>query len=131
MTDALYQPGTAFAAAVEAVRVDGSPLLEAVDGLLHQLTDTELLGLLDGDTRILRGALAAAKRYMATPSVAGRVDRLGIPGIRFTDGPRGVALGTSTAFPAAIARAATGTPPWRHASARRSARRPAPRARIA
>lgn len=87
--------------------MDGSPLLEAFDGLLHQLTDTELLGLLDGDTRILRGALAAAKRYMATPSVAGRVDRLGIPGIRFTDGPRGVALGTSTAFPAAIARAAS------------------------
>jgi len=107
MTEALYQPGTAFAAAVDAVRVDGSALAEAVDGLLLQLTDSELLGLLDGDTKVVQGALAAAKRYMATPVEAGRVDRLGIPGIRFTDGPRGVALGASTAFPAAIARAAT------------------------
>ena len=131
MTDALYQPGTAFAAAVEAVRVDGSALFEAVDGLLHQLTDTELLGLLDGDTRILRGVLVAAKRYMATPSVAGRVDRLGIPGIRFTDGPRGVALGASTAFPAAIARAASWDTDLETSVGTRSARRPAPRARIA
>ena len=107
MTEALYQPGTAFAAAVDAVRVNGSAIAEAVDGLLLQLTDSELLGLLDGDTKILPGALAAAIRYMATPVEAGRVDRLGIPGIRFTDGPRGVALGNSTAFPAAIARAAS------------------------
>jgi beta-glucosidase len=107
MTEALYTPGTAFAAAVDAVRVDGSPIAEAVDGLLLQLTDTELLGLLDGDTKILPGALAAAIRYMATPVQAGRVDRLGIPGIKFTDGPRGVALGYSTSFPVAIARAAS------------------------
>jgi beta-glucosidase len=109
VTDALYQPGTAFAAAVDAVRADGSTIMEVVDELARELTDAELLGLLDGDTTILRGALAmvAAKRYMASPVEAGRVDRLGIPGIRFTDGPRGVALGASTSFPVAIARAAS------------------------
>jgi beta-glucosidase len=38
-------------------------------------------------------------------------DRLrGIRGLRFTDGPRGVNLGRSTAFPAAIARGATWDP---------------------
>ena len=33
--------------------------------------------------------------------------RLGLGGIRFTDGPRGVSVGNSTCFPVAIARAAT------------------------
>lgn len=109
MTDDLYQPETAFAVAVEAVRVDDGALFDAVDGLVRQLTDVELLGLLDGDITILEGvrAIAVAKRYMATPFEAGRVDRLGIPGIKFTDGPRGVALGASTSFPVAIARAAS------------------------
>jgi hypothetical protein len=73
MTDALYQPGTAFAEAVDAVRVGRSTISEAVEGFLIRLTDSELLGLLDGDTKILRGALAAAVRYMATPVEAGRV----------------------------------------------------------
>lgn len=109
MAEALYEPGTAFAAAVDAVRQQGSTTSEAVDGLLGLLDDTELLGLLDGDTTVLQGALAIAKarRYNAAPFEAGRVDRLGIPGIRFTDGPRGVALGQSTSFPVAIARAAS------------------------
>ncbi len=51
-----------------------------------------------------------SERYNKVPFEAGRIDRLGIPGIRFTDGPRGVALGSSTAFPVAIARAASWDP---------------------
>jgi beta-glucosidase len=41
------------------------------------------------------------------PVYAGRNERLGIPPIAFTDGPRGVICGRSTAFPVAMARAAT------------------------
>ena len=37
----------------------------------------------------------------------GRVDRLGIPGLLFSDGPRGVVMGHSTAFPVSMARGAT------------------------
>ena len=38
---------------------------------------------------------------------SGANDRLGIPPIAFTDGPRGVGVGRSTSFPVAIARAAS------------------------
>jgi beta-glucosidase len=41
------------------------------------------------------------------PVHAGRNDRLGIPAIAFSDGPRGIICGRSTAFPVAMARAAT------------------------
>jgi len=46
-------------------------------------------------------------RYNLYPSKSGANKRLGIPPIRFTDGPRGVALGRSTCFPVSMARAAT------------------------
>jgi beta-glucosidase len=38
---------------------------------------------------------------------AGANDRLGVPPVAFTDGPRGVAIARSTSFPVAMARAAT------------------------
>jgi len=37
----------------------------------------------------------------------GAIPRLQIPGVRFTDGPRGVVMGSSTAFPVSMARGAT------------------------
>ncbi len=83
---------------------------EAADDLIGRLTEGELLWLLDGDLTILRGMREMSERYNKVPFEAGRIDRLGIPGIRFTDGPRGVALGSSTAFPVAIARAASWDP---------------------
>jgi beta-glucosidase len=46
-------------------------------------------------------------RYNLYPFKSGANKRLGIPPIRFTDGPRGVALGKSTCFPVSMARAAT------------------------
>ncbi|WP_448061092.1 glycoside hydrolase family 3 C-terminal domain-containing protein [Cellulomonas hominis] len=45
--------------------------------------------------------------YNTTPIVHGAVERLGIPGLRFSDGPRGVVMGHSTAFPVSMARGAT------------------------
>lgn len=103
-------PDTAFAAAVAAVRRGEQTVQEAAAGLAGLLTDRELLWLLDGDLTVGRGLREMSQRYNKVPFEAGRIDRLGIPGIRFTDGPRGVALGASTAFPVAIARAATWDP---------------------
>ncbi len=110
VADSGYRPGTAFASAVDAVRRGDRDLDDAVAHLVGQLTDGELLWLLDGDLRILRGVREMSQGYNKVPFPAGRIDRLGIPGILFTDGPRGVAVGASTAFPVAIARAATWDP---------------------
>lgn len=49
-------------------------------------------------------------KYNDTPIEAGRDVRLAIPPIRFADGPRGVVLDHSTAFPVAMARGATWDP---------------------
>jgi beta-glucosidase len=78
--------------------------------LVDEMTLHEKLHLLSGDGELVRGLAEMARRYNARPYVAGEVPRLGIPGIRFTDGPRGVVMGHATAFPVAMARAATFDP---------------------
>jgi len=79
---------------------------EAAETLLGEMTDAELLGLLDGD--LGRAALMKIDKLIpAGPVVAGAIPRLGFPGIAFTDGPRGVVIGASTCFPVTMARAAT------------------------
>ena len=99
-----------FAEAVARIRAGGSAGTEATL-LFDQLSDGETLGLLDGDLTFGQGLISMMRTgYNHTPYVAGAVDRLGIPGIRFTDGPRGIVMGDSTAFPVAIARAATFDP---------------------
>ena len=92
---------------MDAVRRGEQTLTAATADLVGRLTDRDLLWLLDGDLTVGQGLREMSERYNRVPFEAGRIDRLGIPGIRFTDGPRGVALGASTAFPVAIARAAT------------------------
>jgi beta-glucosidase len=98
---------SAYDKALDAVRAGTSTLAEAAAGLLGQLTDSELLGLLDGDLPFWRGLRSFARAYNDVPIVAGEVPRLGIPGIRVTDGPRGVVMGNATCFPVASARGAT------------------------
>ncbi len=79
------------------------------DEILAQLTIDEKLRLVAGDLP-LRDLVNMSRRYNEQPYTAGAVPRLGIAGIRFTDGPRGVVVGRSTAFPVAIARGATFDP---------------------
>lgn len=59
-----------------------------------------------GTTNLLKQAVMLI-RYNRFPFLAGGNRRLGIPPLRFTDGPRGVALGRSTCFPVSMARGAT------------------------
>jgi beta-glucosidase len=101
---------TAFDHAVETVRSGKDPD-EAARSLLAQLDDAEKLGLLDGDEPFWPGMPdMMGKGYNLEPIVAGAVPRLGIPGIRFSDGPRGAVIGRSTAFPVPMARGATWDP---------------------
>ncbi|MGL5862168.1 MAG: glycoside hydrolase family 3 protein, partial [Phycicoccus sp.] len=104
---------TAFSDAVRAVR-DGQDVADEASRLLATLTPEERLSLLDGDQPFWDGVRSMMQHAMtmavdggADPVVMGAVDRLGIPGLRFTDGPRGVVAGRSTAFPVPMARGAT------------------------
>ena len=109
MSDAtLHDAGeSAFDQAVAAVRSGETPEDQA-RMLYGQLTEDERLGLLDGDTPFWKGmGSMIAEGYNRRPYVHGAVDRLGIPGTRFVDGPRGCVAGSGTAFPVSMARGAT------------------------
>jgi beta-glucosidase len=99
----------AYDEVVREIRADRLDPDTGAERLIDRLTDAELLGLLDGDSprRLLPLIPALLHRR---PFVAGAVPRLGIPGVRFSDGARGVVIGASTAFPVTMARAATWDP---------------------
>jgi beta-glucosidase len=101
---------TTFAQAVEAVRGGADPDQRAA-GLLEQMTEGERLSLLDGDEPFWPGmANMMGIGYNLEPITAGAIPRLGVPGVRFSDGPRGAVIGQSTAFPVPMARGATWDP---------------------
>lgn len=100
---------TAFDDAVRRVRAGTLDADGAAAGLVAALRDDEALWLLDGDLPV-RAAVRLPARIKAGPVIAGALPRLGVPGIRFSDGPRGVVMGRSTAFPVTMARAATWDP---------------------
>lgn len=97
---------TPFETSVQAVRDGADPFGEAA-GLYDQLTDDERLWLLDGDTDFWASMAEMSEGYNIRPYVHGCVERLGIPGTRFVDGPRGCVTGHGTAFPVSMARGAT------------------------
>ncbi len=101
---------TTFDRAVDAVRAGAAPGDEA-RALLARCTQEERLRLLDGDEPFWPGMPdMMGVGYNLEPIVAGALPRLGIPGIRFSDGPRGAVIGRSTAFPVPMARGATWDP---------------------
>jgi beta-glucosidase len=75
--------------------------------LLAQLTLREKIKQMSGDIPFLTGGPAMARAYNTEPIPAGENLRLGIPGIRFSDGPRGVVMYHSTCFPVSMARGAS------------------------
>lgn len=75
--------------------------------LLAQMSLEEKIHQMSGDTPLLRGLAELFFAYNKHPLPAGENLRLSIPGIRFSDGPRGVVVGHSTCFPVAMARGAS------------------------
>jgi beta-glucosidase len=90
------------------------PDLEArARALLAQLSTPEKLGLLDGDTPFWAGMADIALRDASHrhPWPAAQLPRLGLKGLQFVDGPRGVVLeGGATTFPVPMARGASWNP---------------------
>ncbi|SBO42711.1 beta-glucosidase [Cyanobium sp. NIES-981] len=95
----------------DPVEARGKAQLEArVEQLLAQLTPAEKLDLLSGSTPFWSGMadIALHDASHRHPWPAGVVPRLGLAGLQFVDGPRGVVLqGGATTFPVAIARGAS------------------------
>jgi beta-glucosidase len=101
---------TPFEAAAARVSGGSDHHVEAA-GLVAQMTLEERLGCLDGDTPFWPGLFdMTAGGYYRHTWPAAHVERLGIPGIDFADGPRGCVIGDSTAFPVSMARGATFDP---------------------
>lgn len=97
----------AFSEAVSLVK-EGHDAHQAAQGLLSQLTDDEKLSLLQGDSPFWQGMLELyTDVYTRRPYGHGSVGRLGIPGIQYCDGPRGVNVQKATVFPCSMARGAT------------------------
>ena len=101
---------TPFADAAARVRAGGDHQVEAA-ALVAQMTLEERLGCLDGDTPFWPGLIdMTAGGYYRHPWPAANVERLGVPGIAFADGPRGCVIGDATAFPVSMARGASFDP---------------------
>ncbi|MEM9610744.1 MAG: glycoside hydrolase family 3 N-terminal domain-containing protein [Actinomycetota bacterium] len=79
--------------------------------LVNAMTLAEKLDCLDGDTDFWPGLMdMTAGGYHQHPWPAAAVERLGVPGIDFVDGPRGCVVGPATCFPVSMARGATFDP---------------------
>lgn len=99
-----------FAEARAAVRAGATPE-DAARQLVAGLTPEERLWCLDGDAPTWAGlGHLGGGGYHEAPFPAAEVERVGLPGIRFADGPRGCVIGNATAFPVAMARGATWDP---------------------
>ena len=101
---------TAFQSAVDRVRAGADHHAEA-KLLTAMMTPEERLGCLDGDVPFWPGLFdMTAGGYYRHPWPAAAVDRLGVPGLLFSDGPRGCVIGEATAFPVSMARGAAFDP---------------------
>jgi len=80
---------------------------ERAHALLAEMTLREKIKQMSGDEPFLSGGIKMARAYNTEPIPAGENLRLGIPGIRFSDGPRGVVMYHSTCFPVSMARGAS------------------------
>ncbi len=103
------QTATPFDHALDEVRAGTATSDAAATVLLAQLSDAEVLWLLDGDLSRFAAAKLPAM-IKGGPITAVALPRIGFPGIQFSDGPRGVVMGASTAFPVTMARAASWDP---------------------
>ncbi|MBN1439044.1 MAG: glycoside hydrolase family 3 C-terminal domain-containing protein [Anaerolineales bacterium] len=103
--------GPAFAGLENRERLSDAQIDARARDLLGRLTLDEKIKMMSGDEPFWPGmADMLGGGYADHPWVAGAVPRLGIPGVRFADGPRGVVMDGGTTFPVSMARGATFDP---------------------
>ncbi|MBQ3888480.1 MAG: glycoside hydrolase family 3 protein, partial [Clostridia bacterium] len=77
------------------------------------MTLHEKIGMLSGSGFFARNGfdlLTKGRKYNYRPCMTRGVKRLGVPPVAFSDGPRGVVMGSATCFPVPMARAASFDP---------------------
>ena len=85
-------------------------IAETADAVLAEATLAEKVGMLSGNG-FFKAFVEDERVWAARPYRAGGgIERLGVPALWFTDGPRGVARGQSTCFPCSMARGASFDP---------------------
>ena len=100
--------GPAFAGLETTERLSNEQIDEWTEELFGHLTRDEKIKMMSGDLPFWTGmADMMGGGYADHPWVAGAVPRLGIPGVRFADGPRGVIMDGGTTFPVSMGRGAT------------------------
>jgi beta-glucosidase len=88
-------------------RPDAASIDALVDDVLAQANLSEKVGMMSG-TGFFKAFVDDGKVWGARPYRAGGgIERLDVPALWFTDGPRGVARGQSTCFPCTMARGAS------------------------
>jgi beta-glucosidase len=103
--------GPAFAGLETTERLSDEQIEARARELLGQLTLDEKIKMMSGDMPFWSGmADMMGGGYADHPWVAGAVPRLGIPGVRFADGPRGVIMDGGTTFPVSMGRGASFDP---------------------
>ena len=103
--------GPAFAGLETTNQLSDEQIEARAKELLAQLTQNEKIKMMSGDLPFWMGmADMMSGGYADHPWVAGAVPRLGIPGVRFADGPRGVIMDGGTTFPVSMGRGATFDP---------------------
>lgn len=101
---------TAFSDAAAAVRSGADPRTEA-EHIVAAMTTAEKLSCLDGDVTFWPGLVEMMSgSYNTRTWPAAHVERLGVPGLDFVDGPRGCVVGPATTFPVSMARGASFDP---------------------
>lgn len=103
-TDVPYETARAAVADGADAHLEAAMVVEA-------MTPDEQLWCLDGDAPTWEGLKFLGENgYHRSPFFGARVARVGMPGIAFSDGPRGVVVGNATSFPVSMARGATWDP---------------------
>lgn len=98
---------TAFELAAARVAAGESTAHDEARSLVAQMTLDEKIECLDGDVDCWPGMAGLMRgSYHQRTFPAAVVERLGIPGLQFSDGPRGCVIGRKTAFPVSMARGA-------------------------
>ncbi len=80
---------------------------QTATNLLKRMTLKEKVWMLNGNWDMVNNQFKYKNGYNPVPIATNGVKRLGVPPIKFSDGPRGAVVGKSTCFPVSMARGAS------------------------